>query len=97
MVGPRERRKQAKTVATGCDQLPIGSHGKEGGSGSSPEEGSAKAPHNGAFRFGSILQIVERGAGMEPFMEPSGTASRSRQRRRDPQVSEEPGLVDQRH
>ena len=25
----RKRLKQAKTVATGCDQLPIGAHGKE--------------------------------------------------------------------
>jgi hypothetical protein len=27
---PRKRLQQAKTVATGCDQLPIGAHGKEG-------------------------------------------------------------------
>jgi hypothetical protein len=32
--------KQAKTVATGCHQLPIGAHGKEGVDGSSPSEGS---------------------------------------------------------
>ena len=37
----RERPKQAKTVAMGCDQLPIGAHGKEGVDGSSPSEGSA--------------------------------------------------------
>jgi len=30
MAGPRKRRNQAKTGATGCDQLPTGSHGKEG-------------------------------------------------------------------
>jgi hypothetical protein len=29
MAQPRKRLKQAKTVATGCDQLPIGAHGKE--------------------------------------------------------------------
>src|SRR5512133_518842 len=29
MVTPRKRLQQAKTIATGCDQLPIGSHGKE--------------------------------------------------------------------
>lgn len=29
---PEERLKLAKPVATGCDQLPIGAHGKEGGS-----------------------------------------------------------------
>jgi hypothetical protein len=27
---PRKRLEQAKTVAVGCDQLPIGAHGKEG-------------------------------------------------------------------
>ena len=26
---PRKRRNQAKTVATGCDQLPIEAHGNE--------------------------------------------------------------------
>ena len=43
MDGPRKRGNQAKTVAVGCDQLPIGAHGKEGVVGSSPTEGSAKA------------------------------------------------------
>jgi len=32
-------QKQAKTLAVGCDQLPRRAHGKEGVSGSSPEEG----------------------------------------------------------
>ena len=36
----RNRRNQAKTVAVGCDRLPIGAHGKEGVDGSSPSEGS---------------------------------------------------------
>ncbi len=47
------RPKQAKTVAAGCDRLPFGAHGKEGVSGSSPEEGSAKPPQNAtsSFRF----------------------------------------------
>jgi hypothetical protein len=26
---PRKRRKQGKSVAASCDQLPFGSHGKE--------------------------------------------------------------------
>jgi hypothetical protein len=47
----RERRIQAKTVATGCDQLPARRHGKEGVDGSSPSEGFTKAPQNGAFSF----------------------------------------------
>jgi hypothetical protein len=29
MGRPRKRQKQAKTVATGCDRLPFGAHGKE--------------------------------------------------------------------
>ena len=43
-------------------------HGKEGVNGSSPLEGSAKAPHVGAFSFsrqGDLL-FVERPVGMEP-------------------------------
>jgi len=34
-------RNQAKTVAVDCDRLPETFHGKEGVSGSSPEEGFA--------------------------------------------------------
>jgi hypothetical protein len=40
MPQTRTGQKQAKTVAVGCDQLPRRAHGKEGVSGSSPEEGS---------------------------------------------------------
>jgi hypothetical protein len=46
-------QKQAKTVATGCHPLPEKFHGKEGVSGSSPGEGSEKAPEIGAFSFRS--------------------------------------------
>ena len=45
----RMSRNQAKTVAAGCHRLPGAAHGKEGVSGSSPEEGSAKAPHVRAY------------------------------------------------
>jgi hypothetical protein len=38
MARKEKRLKQAKTVATGCDQLPIGAHGTEGVGGSSPSE-----------------------------------------------------------
>ena len=38
----RQLQEQAKTVATGCDQLRKRAHGKEGVDGSSPSEGSAK-------------------------------------------------------
>src|SRR5262249_46055676 len=46
---PREPWKQAETVAVGCDRLRRRAHGKEGVSGSSPEEGFAKAPQTVAF------------------------------------------------
>jgi hypothetical protein len=51
MGRPQERLKQTKTFAVGCDRLPETVHGKEGVDGSSPSEGSAKAPHVGAFAF----------------------------------------------
>jgi hypothetical protein len=41
----------------GCDQLPIGAHGKEGVDGSSPSEGSTKGPHVGAFSFRPICSV----------------------------------------
>ena len=50
-------RKQAKTFAVGCDRLPQRAHGKEVVSGSSPSEGSAKAPHGGAFVFTSTCRF----------------------------------------
>jgi len=52
-----KRGRQAKTVAMGCDRLPRGVHGKEGVSGSSPEEGFAKAPHVGVFSFRSACSL----------------------------------------
>jgi hypothetical protein len=44
-------------------------HGKEGVNGSSPSEGSAKAPHVGAFAFDPTCRVAQRAVGMEPFME----------------------------
>src|SRR5207247_2806993 len=63
----RRRPKQAKTVAMGCDRLPKGAHGKEGVDGSSPSGGSAKAPHNGAFRFGSTCRFSNVGQVWSPL------------------------------
>src|SRR6266568_2021243 len=60
-------QKQAKSVAIGCDRLPREVHGKEGVDGSSPSEGSAKAPHNGAFRFGSICRFSNVGQVWSPL------------------------------
>jgi hypothetical protein len=39
----------SQTVATGCDQLPIGAHGKEGVDGSSPSEGFHRSPAKAGF------------------------------------------------
>jgi hypothetical protein len=40
-----------KTVATGCHPFPEKFHVREGVDGSSPSEGSAKAPHDATFCF----------------------------------------------
>jgi hypothetical protein len=53
---PRKRRNQAKTVATGCDQLPWDLDGKEGVDGSSPSEGFTKRPANGLFSCSDSLR-----------------------------------------
>jgi len=52
-----ESRNQAETVAVGCDLLPRAAHGKEGVDGSSPSEGSAKAPQSGASSFAFTCTI----------------------------------------
>jgi hypothetical protein len=52
------RPKQAKTFAVGRDQLPATFHGKEGVDGSSPSEGSGKAPEIGAFPLGSTCSVI---------------------------------------
>jgi len=61
-------RKQAKTVAVGCDRLPETSDGKEGVDGSSPSEGlqERRTPR---FLGQADLLCVELVVGMEPFME----------------------------
>ena len=66
-----------QTAASGCIPLPPTLDGKEGVDGSSPSEGSAKAPHVGAFLVQTDLLFVEHAVGMEPFME----LSRSERRR----------------
>src|SRR6266487_6863459 len=47
----RNPPKQAKSVAAGCHRLREKFHGKEGVDGSSPSEGSAKAPEIERFSF----------------------------------------------
>jgi len=46
-ASPENGSNKPKPFATGCDQLPIGAHGKEGVDGSSPSEGLFKIPANG--------------------------------------------------
>jgi hypothetical protein len=56
-TGPTPQSTEANL---GCTLLKAAAdhlHGKEGVSGSSPEEGSAKAPEVGAFRFAWICTI----------------------------------------
>src|SRR3954447_15620507 len=67
----RRRRKQAKSVATVCHQLPEKFHGKEGVDGSSPSEGFAKSLQAGGFFYRLQLHDPQHAMGMEPFMEPS--------------------------
>jgi hypothetical protein len=51
----RQRPRYAKTVAVGCNRLPIGAHGKEGVDGSSPSEGFSKVPANRHFVVVCVL------------------------------------------
>jgi hypothetical protein len=57
--GPKNASNARKSVAVGCDRLPPGPHGKEGVDGSSPSEGSAKAPEVGASCVHEALFDVE--------------------------------------
>jgi hypothetical protein len=57
--GTRPKAAQlAKTVAVGCNRLPITAHGKEGVDGSSPSEGFAVQPAISAFQL-SALTLVD--------------------------------------
>src|SRR2546421_992062 len=48
----------ARTVATGCHQLPFESHGKEGVDGSSPSEGSRKSPENAGLLLSGFIAVL---------------------------------------
>jgi hypothetical protein len=69
MRRPRKRRKQAKTVATGCHPLPEKFHGKEGVSGSSPEEGSHESPVNAVLLLFRRTALRPTCLGMEQVLE----------------------------
>jgi hypothetical protein len=73
--GGKNGLSRQKTVATGCHRLLERQHGKEGVDGSSPSEGSAKAPNAGLSAQDHLL-VVQPAVGMEAFVEPSGQKSR---------------------
>jgi hypothetical protein len=50
----RKPQNQAKSVAMGCDPLPLNLDGKEGVDGSSPSEGFAVQPATGAFLLSAL-------------------------------------------
>jgi hypothetical protein len=71
-VAKRSRLKRARTsqtVAVGCDRLPRPQNGKEGVSGSSQEEGSAKFLQIRTFLISSILHQFQHASDMKPIME----------------------------
>jgi hypothetical protein len=63
-------RKQAETVAVRCDALPREVHGKEGVSGSSPEEGLQKRRKPALFSR-DLIANSPACSWMEHFLEPS--------------------------
>src|SRR5437763_1376084 len=72
---PRKRRKQAKSVATGCHRLRATFHGKEGVDRSSPSEGSANVQQIAAFSSPICLRTLACGR-CGALMEPSGQEAR---------------------
>jgi hypothetical protein len=57
MGDPGKPLKQADPQPVATHGNHFGAHGKEGVNGSSPLEGSAKAPHVGAFVFRSTCRV----------------------------------------
>jgi hypothetical protein len=55
----RKQLKRAKTVAVRCDRLPRGAHGKEGVSGSSPEDGFRKSLQARRFCLTHYLHVLQ--------------------------------------
>jgi hypothetical protein len=67
-----------KTVANRCAYLRFGPHGKEGVGGSSPPEGSAKAPHIGAFLVEGVCRIASMRCVWSPLWSLQVQSARSR-------------------
>jgi len=65
-----------ETVATGCHRLPFGSHGKEGVSGSSPEEGSYESPANAWLLLSRLTALRPACSVMEQVLEQPGEKGR---------------------
>jgi hypothetical protein len=64
-----ETAKKGQSVAPGCDWLPRPSNGKEGVSGSSPEEGLPKAPANAGLLLSRFAALRPACSGMEQDLE----------------------------
>src|SRR5206468_9341848 len=63
-------RRNVIASARPCTPVPPQNlHGKEGVDGSSPSEGSAKAPHVGAFSFRTTCPLTQRSVGMEQYVD----------------------------
>jgi hypothetical protein len=63
MAWPTKARKQAKTLAVGCDRLPRGVHGKEGVSGSSPSEGLPESARTTGLLFRGLEPVFQSAFG----------------------------------
>ena len=72
----QKRPKQAKFVAVGCDQLRETFDGKEGVSGSSPEEGSHESPANAGVLLSRCTALRPACSGVEQVLEQPGEEGR---------------------
>src|SRR3954468_5087359 len=68
---PRNPQKQAETIALRCGRLPATFMVRRGST-VRVRQRALQKPRIRGFLFRINLQVRELGAGMEPFMEPSG-------------------------
>jgi hypothetical protein len=66
---PRKRLEQADRQPVATQGNGSGAHGKEGVDGSSPSEGSAKAPYVGASRVGVAERFTVQGRAAWSFLD----------------------------
>jgi hypothetical protein len=86
-------QNQAKSVAVGCDPLPLNLDGKEGVDGSSPSEGP-KIPAKRGFLLSDLVHestsLARRGSAVSD--DNRGLRERRDQAVREPDLLEQPGL-----